>query len=176
MSQQEYFTSDRATSVTVTNTWESAMIACVCGDVFQSSGKPEKVRRAEKKWRAKHDNCKAADRPASKTFWMSFCDPDKPKGQQFLGACVIDVTREEADEAQIDVMLRFPFAQPGADWIAAATRKAHELGCNPGGEIMTTDVPPENPLLAHYQRGVLYDRATIERIDAEIARKDHPHV
>lgn len=34
-----------------------------------------------------------------RTFWLSFCDGDRPKGQQFLGACVVDVTDEEAESS-----------------------------------------------------------------------------
>ena len=103
-----------------------------------------------------------------KVFWLSFCDGDKPKGEQFLGACVIEVTAEEADEAAVDVMLRFPFAQPGSEWLAAATRKAHRHGCNPGGEVASMEVDPSNPRLSRYVYGVLMDRATVESIDREL--------
>ncbi len=26
--------------------------------------------------------------PETRTYWLSFCDPDRPTGAQFLGACV----------------------------------------------------------------------------------------
>lgn len=45
-------------------------------------------------------------------WWMSFCDPEKPKGQQFLGVVVVEA--------------------PG---FMHAHQKAWELGVNPGGEI-----------------------------------------
>ena len=108
--------------------------------------------------------------PTMKTFWLSFCDVTRPKGQQFLGACLIEVTAEEALAAALDLLLRFPMAQPDAEWIGAASTKAWRLGCNPGGEMASAEIPPANPMLAHYERGVLMDRATIERIDAEIAQ------
>jgi hypothetical protein len=98
-------------------------------------------------------------------FWLSFCDADRPKGQQFLGACVIEVTAAEADAAALDVLLRFPFAQPEAEWLAAAVTKAHQLGCNPGGQVASREVPYNHPNLARYRYGILMDRATIEGID-----------
>lgn len=45
-------------------------------------------------------------------FWLSFCDPDKEPGSQFLGVVIV-----EGDNS-ID-----------------AVRQAHKLGCNPGGEV-----------------------------------------
>lgn len=80
-----------------------------------------------------------------KTFWLSFCDGNRPKGQQFLGVAVIDVTDDEAHEAFEDLLDRFPNAQDGAEWIAAAARKAHRLGCNPGGEVASIEMPREWP-------------------------------
>lgn len=103
---------------------------------------------------------------ASKVFWLSFCDPEKPAGTQFLGGCVLEVTAEEAQAVRAEVRRRFPMALPDAEWFAAATRKARELGCNPGGEVAFAELPPNHPMLAHYPIGVLLDRASIEAIDA----------
>lgn len=50
--------------------------------------------------------------------WMlSFCDTEKPVGEQFLGGCIVD-----------------------ADDELAAMRVAWERGCNPGGEVAFMDV------------------------------------
>lgn len=60
-------------------------------------------------------------------FWMSFADPDKPKGEQFLG---VIITR--------------------ALGAAHAMVKTHQLGINPGGEIYcialedASDIRPEH--------------------------------
>ena len=51
-------------------------------------------------------------------FYMSFCDPDKPKGSKFLGALVIQ----------------------GSDF-DQALKKSWRLDLNPGGEIMFFEVP-----------------------------------
>jgi len=147
----------------------TAMIQCVCGDVFFESGSVVAVDRKQQRWHEKHQRCTKKPRAPRKMFWMSFCDGERPKGRQFLGACLIEVTAEEAEAAHLDLMLRFPFAQPDAEWIAAAAANAHRLGCNPGGEVATWEMPVGHPYLARYQFGVLMDRATIERIDAEIA-------
>lgn len=151
----------------VETTWTSAMIWCVCGNQFRASGEPAKVKRLQREWEEKHAHCTKQPYVA-KTFWLSFCDGQRPKGQQFLGACIVDVMPEEVEDAYLDVLLRFPFAQKDAEYIAAATRKAHALGCNPGGEMAACDVT-DHPNLAYFERGVLMDRATIERIDKNIA-------
>lgn len=144
------------------------MTLCQCGDVFNEFGPHDEVDARYETWNEAHANCVEKQREGRKVFWMSFCDADLPAGSQFLGACLIDVTAEEADAAAIEVMLRFPMAQPDAEWIAAATSKAHRLGCNPGGQIAFHEMPADHPMLARYTLGVLMDRATIERIDAEI--------
>lgn len=148
--------------VTVTVGRGYAMSQCKCGAVFKAAGFPDEIDAAQKKWDAEHV-CEA--RPALKTFWLSFCDATRPTGSQFLGACIIDVTAADAEDAMIDVAIRFPLAQEGAEWLAAASRNAHRLGCNPGGEMAAADVsdgPPE--ILALYPRGVLMDKAALEAI------------
>jgi len=75
-----------------------------------------------------------------RTFWLSFVDPDKPVGEKFLGVCVVDVTPEDADAEVPQLKRDFPRHQPGAEWIAAATRRAWRLGCNPGGEVGVGDI------------------------------------
>jgi hypothetical protein len=51
-------------------------------------------------------------------WWLSFCDPDRPAGTKFLGVCCVE----------------------GWDILSAVTR-AHELGCNPGGEVAAWKIP-----------------------------------
>jgi hypothetical protein len=147
----------------------TAMIMCRCGDMFRASGSHASVQRKQQAWEAQHTKCAEKKRAGRKVFWLSFCDAARPKGQQFLGACLVDVTAAEADAAAVDVLRRFPFAEPDAEWIAAAVKKAHRLGCNPGGEVATKEMPPDHPNLARYQFGVLMDRPTVTRIDREIA-------
>jgi|SRR5580765_5989839 len=79
-----------------------------------------------------------------KTFWLSFTDPDRPKGEQFLGVAIIDVTEADAALAAAIVAARHPHAQPSANWIAAAIQRAWDTRCNPGGEIMSIDVTGEH--------------------------------
>jgi hypothetical protein len=88
---------------------------------------------------------------------------------RFLGACLIDVSAQEADACELDVLLQFPLAQPGSEWIAAATQKAHRLGCNPGGQIAFAEIEPTHPGLRFYEMGKLMDRATIDAISERIA-------
>jgi hypothetical protein len=51
-------------------------------------------------------------------WWLSFCDPAKPPGEQFLGVCLVE-----------------------ADNYPSAIRRAWREGCNPGGEINGFDLP-----------------------------------
>ncbi len=55
-------------------------------------------------------------------FYLSFCDPGRPKGQQFLGATVVD-----------------------ADGPEGAIARARVLGVNPGGEVAIVDLGDEVP-------------------------------
>lgn len=45
-------------------------------------------------------------------FWLSFCDTRRPKGTQFLGACIVE-----------------------ADDFKSACREAWRLKINPGGDV-----------------------------------------
>lgn len=155
------------TPVVITEGIGEAMSMCKCGAVFRTTGYSHQIVAAQKQWDAEHV---CPERDALKTFWLSFCDASLPTGSQFLGACVVDVTGDEAEDALIEIALKFPLAREGADWISAASRKAHALGCNPGGEMMSAEIPQNHPMLTYYTRGVLMDRATIERIDDEIEK------
>ena len=50
-------------------------------------------------------------------WWCSFCDPRRPRGEQFLGLCIVEAVDE----------------------ITAVT-KTHALGINPGGEVAFMDI------------------------------------
>jgi hypothetical protein len=73
-------------------------------------------------------------------FWLSFCDPDRPKGTQFLGAVMIE-----------------------APDLPAAIRRAWKKNCNPGGEIVSTEVPPGKHADARRYLNRLMQRDEIER-------------
>lgn len=81
-------------------------------------------------------------------FWLSFADGTRPKGQQFLGACMVEVKR-------------FPDHR---DSLKAALRKAHVLGINPGGEVQSVELPDVAPIHESWF-DVLLDRPTIEKHD-----------
>jgi hypothetical protein len=91
---------------------------------------------------------------ASRVYWLSFCDSDQPVGQQFLGVAIVDVTAAEVAIVLPDVLEKFP-----NEWIAAATRKAWQMGCNPGGDILSVDITdvadqadmPRNRLLSRVE-------------------------
>ncbi len=105
----------------------------------------------------------------TRTYWLSFCDGDRPKGQQFLGALVVDVTDAEAEAARIEIDQRFPQHAPEAEWIAAAARKAWQHGCNPGGEIATVRIDDAEhfaTMSPRYPRLHLLSRADVAAIDA----------
>lgn len=65
-----------------------------------------------------------------KVIWLSFCDKDKPQGQQFLG--VIITRAVDCRQAIADTWL---------------------LGINPGGEVAMAEIPAEMPIQPH-----LFDR------------------
>lgn len=75
-------------------------------------------------------------------WWLSFCDPGKPKGSQFLG---IVVTR--------------------ALGFVSALEKARELGVNPGGECRGYVTDMKGLTEAHFDR--LLSKAELDAIDAQ---------
>lgn len=98
----------------------------------------------------------------ARTYYLSFCDDERPTGDQFLGGCVVRVEDADAELMAIEVALRFPNAAEDAEWIAAACRKAHELGINPGGQVLSLDIT-DAPMPEGFPIGVLMSRAEMER-------------
>ncbi len=80
----------------------------------------------------------------TKTFWLSFADPTKPRGQQHLGVAIV-----EASSA------------------GGALTKAWEMGCNPGGEVMIDDVT-DDASLAEAPRNVLLTAEQLERFGEKV--------
>jgi hypothetical protein len=106
---------------------------------------------------------------------LSFVDGAKPEGQRFLGVCIVDVTDEDAADAQAILDDRFPQHAEGAAWIAAATRKAWLMGCNPGGEVAAIDIteapPPKGVELPVHR---LLQRPELVRLGLMDANQDTP--
>lgn len=113
----------------------------------------------------------------TQTWWLSFCDPDKPEGQQFLGAAIVDVdvmdvARAEPSTTAIRAAHDLPpLIESGARWMAAAVWKSHRLKCNPGGAVATLRID-EHPDFAtigpRYPRGRLLSRAEIDALDQAV--------
>ena len=83
-----------------------------------------------------------------KAFWLSFCDPARPKGQQFLGACIVE-----------------------GDDIIQAVQMAHVKGCNPGGEVKGVQVVPATlRLIRDEWRNRLISRDECRAFDQEVTR------
>jgi hypothetical protein len=80
-------------------------------------------------------------------FWLSFCDPEKPDGQQFLGACIVEAS----------------------DFISAVTR-SHQEGCNPGGEVK--GMGPVDNYPEQYELNRIYSKDEINEIDEAIEFND----
>jgi hypothetical protein len=55
----------------------------------------------------------------TRLWWLSFCDPNKPTGTQFLGALALEVPEEIKNPVQYA-------------WLR---------GLNPGGEVMFMEIP-----------------------------------
>ena len=78
-------------------------------------------------------------------WWLSFCDPAKPSGEQFLGVALVE-----------------------ADDLPSATRRAWREGCNPGGEIAGFDLPLDKMtnarrvILAKAPHHTLLDKAQLD--------------
>jgi hypothetical protein len=86
-------------------------------------------------------------------WWVSFCDPERETGTQFLGACIVD-----DDDAGV-------LGKIMGD-ICAAVSAASANGCNPGGEAMGIQVPDDvAPRIAREWRNRLLTREECEEFD-----------
>ena len=82
-------------------------------------------------------------------IWLSFADGDRPKGEQFLGACIV----------------------PGHDVISGVMH-AWRLKCNPGGEAVAQLIPREmRAIIGEKWIGRLLSRAECAEFDREIAEQ-----
>jgi hypothetical protein len=87
-------------------------------------------------------------------FWLSFCDPRKPPGEQFLGACVVDGGDSVDDGENFKV----------------AVQRAWRFKCNPGGEIQSFRILPEMEVHVGSQwRYRLLTRAECAALNREVA-------
>jgi len=83
------------------------------------------------------------------SWWLSFADPTRPTGTQFLGACII----------------------PKAPNVMIAALKAKAHGCNPGGEVAGFPFDPlTNPLATQFQPFKLYSSDEIAAIQGTPCR------
>lgn len=89
-------------------------------------------------------------------YFLSFVDPDRPAGQQFLGGCLV----------------KAPYGMP-----ALAVREAWTRQCNPGGECALTEfqsgVPFPDAVFERYGNRLL-DRAECEEMDGVLQATDGP--
>ena len=96
-------------------------------------------------------------------LWLSFTDPDRPEGEQHLGCCLVEIDADDHDTARAEVAANLTHAKPGTELIWAAVRKAHEMACNPGGEVAICDVTEtDNQALLALRRHRLYSRQELE--------------
>jgi len=72
-----------------------------------------------------------------RSYGLLFVDPATG---QYLGGCVLDVTVEQAADELPSLP---PTAMPGAEWLAAAVRRAWAVGANPGGQVAIAELPPD---------------------------------
>lgn len=84
-----------------------------------------------------------------KTWWLSFADPQRPKGSQLLGVALVR-----------------------ADNFPLAVLAAHFHKCNPGGECAGVECPAElADVLKPDEIGVLISPENVERFDRTICRR-----
>lgn len=72
---------------------------------------------------------KSEEGDSEKCLWMSFCDPERPKGSQFIGVIIM---REKG--------------------IAHAINRTWAMGINPGGEVMSYETDDSDILPEHFNK------------------------
>ncbi len=63
-----------------------------------------------------------------RTYWLSFVNETG-----FAGVAIVQIDEDDAAACRPHLL---PQSKPGAEWILAATRKARDMGCNPGGQVL----------------------------------------
>jgi hypothetical protein len=110
----------------------------------------------------------------TQTWWLSFCDSDRPTGQQFLGVVVVDIDETDVlQAAPFATAIRAshglgPLTDPSDLWMAAAITKTHRLQCNPRGEVASVridDRPDFATFGARYPRNRVLSWADIEALE-----------
>ena len=81
-------------------------------------------------------------------FWLSFCDRDRPKGKQFLGVALVE-----------------------ANNLPDAITATWERGCNPGGEVLSLEVPETEA-----SRVRPYLNRLLSKAEAETAIRSRPTI
>lgn len=88
-------------------------------------------------------------------WWLSFVDPDRPEGDRFVGACIV-----QGDDDLIGGRLA------GTDPVSSAWR----LGINPGGEVQLVRVPDGKVDAVPIEyREVLLTREQVAELDQLLA-------
>lgn len=76
-----------------------------------------------------------------KLFWLSFVDPDLPKGKRFLGVAIVAATE-----------------------YIEAVKVTHILGINPGGEIRGSELPRAYQVSSQWRERLL-SAADVEELE-----------
>lgn len=105
----------------------------------------------------------------TQTWWLSFCDADRPVGDQFLGVAIVDVTEDDLGDGlraanAIRAAHGLPPAESDVGWMTAAVQQARAMGCNPGGDVAAVridQVPTFAELDAQTPRNRLLSQADI---------------
>lgn len=106
----------------------------------------------------------------TKLFWLSFCDTNKPSGEQFLGVCLVEPNEIDMMFAMTKALEINPDCTEPAWWLAAACTKAHEMKCNPGGQVMGVMVPEDLEYRAKkYPRNKLLSKKELEDLDEMVS-------
>lgn len=103
------------------------------------------------------DQALAAGKPCT-LWWLSFCDGSRPEGSQFLGVSIVRGLDPHAVDERVAM--------------ASALSESHRQGCNPGGEVQATPLPPVSlELLAAKWLNRLLTKAEAQACDRETAPK-----
>lgn len=100
----------------------------------------------------------------TRTYWLSFCDDDRPRGDQFLGVVVVDVT---ADDAAIALAMHPSMHdQENGPWVVAASLAAWHAKVNPGGSVASVRIDGD-ARSAGYPRLTLLSRADVAALEPQ---------
>jgi hypothetical protein len=111
--------------------------------------RPRRLTAGRQRSMARHQR----RRRSTTTFWLSFTDPEAPPNKRFLGVAIFDMDESKGELSVPEIVL-----------------KAHQLGINPGGQVLVQEV---EGIPDEYKNKLITDDALLLRLGSRGRANTH---